>query len=156
MAKRKRSSSYEKKMKEGYGQGIGIDYKPWITIQDVPSLGRVTRLKGYKIPRQFEFLSDLERNYFYLLEYSDLVEDIKEQYPLLPIEETIIIANELGIKHPTDLKSGEPIVMTTDFLVTTKNNKEVKKFARTLKYKYELMDSGNCWDNDLWNHSLVI
>ena len=28
MAKRKRSSSYEKKMKEGYGQGIGIDYKP--------------------------------------------------------------------------------------------------------------------------------
>lgn len=36
MAKRKRSSSYEKKMKEGYGQGIGIDYKPWITIQDVP------------------------------------------------------------------------------------------------------------------------
>lgn len=140
MAKRKRSSSYEKKMKEGYGQGIGIDYKPWITIQDVPSLGRVTRLKGYKIPRQFEFLSDLERNYFYLLEYSDLVEDIQEQYPLLPIEETIIIANELGIKHPTDLKSGEPIVMTTDFLVTTKNNTEVKKFARTLKYKDELMD----------------
>lgn len=27
MAKRKRSSSYEKKMKEGYGQGIGSDYK---------------------------------------------------------------------------------------------------------------------------------
>ncbi|HFU4069872.1 TPA: TnsA endonuclease N-terminal domain-containing protein, partial [Streptococcus suis] len=64
----------------------------------------------------------------------------QEQYPLLPIEETIIIANELGIKHPTDLKSGEPIVMTTDFLVTTRNNTEVKKFARTLKYKNELMD----------------
>ena len=59
---------------------------------------------------------------------------------MLPIEETIIIANELGIKHPTDLKSGELIVMTTDFLVTTKNNTEVKKFARTLKYKDELMD----------------
>lgn len=30
--------------------------------------------------------------------------------------------------------------MTTDFLVTTKNSKEVKKLARTLKYKDELMD----------------
>lgn len=86
------------------GQGIGIDYKPWVTIQDVPSLGRATRLKGTKVPRQFEFFSDLERNYFYLLEYSDLVIDIREQYPLLPIEETLVIAEELGIKHPTDPK----------------------------------------------------
>lgn len=51
------------KLKEGLGQGTGIDYKPWIKIQDVPSLGRSTRLKGIKIPRQYEFLSDLERNY---------------------------------------------------------------------------------------------
>lgn len=73
------------------------------------------------------------------MEYSDLLEYIQEQYPLLPIEETIIIANELGIKHPTDPKSGEPIVMTTDFLVTTKNNTEVKKFARTLKLKMKAL-----------------
>lgn len=57
-------------------QGIGINYKPWITIQNVSSLGRVTCLKGIKIPRQFEYLSDLERNYFYLLEYSNLIADI--------------------------------------------------------------------------------
>lgn len=44
-------------MKEGYGQVIEIDYKPWITIQDVLSLGKVTRLKGHKIPRQFERIS---------------------------------------------------------------------------------------------------
>lgn len=140
MSKRKRSTSYDKKLKEGRGQGVGVDYKPWIIIQDVPSLGRVTRLKGHKIPRQFEFLSDLERNYFYLLEYADLVEDIREQYPLLPVEETLVIANELGIEHPTNPQTGEPIVMTTDFLVTVKDNQKIKHLARTVKYKDELMN----------------
>ncbi|KXY35015.1 heteromeric transposase endonuclease subunit TnsA [Bacillus sp. FSL K6-0067] len=140
MAKRKRSPSIEKKLKDGRGQGLGIDYKPWVTIQDVPSLGRATRLKGVKIPRQFEFLSDLERNFFYLLEYSDLEIDIREQYPLLPIEETIIIADELGIKHPTNPKTGEPIVMTTDFLITVIKNQQLQHLARTLKYKDELMN----------------
>lgn len=43
MAKRKRSSSIERKLKDGLGQGFGIDCKLWITIQDVPSLGRSTR-----------------------------------------------------------------------------------------------------------------
>ncbi len=140
MAKRKRSPSIDKKLKDGRGQGIGIDYKPWVTIQDVPSLGRATRLKGIKVPRQFEFLSDLERNYFYLLEYSHLVIDIREQYPLLPIEETIVIAEELGIKHPTDPKTGELVVMTTDFLVTVNKNSNHQHLARTLKYKDELMN----------------
>ncbi|GLW43838.1 hypothetical protein Bamy01_34830 [Bacillus amyloliquefaciens] len=32
--------------------------------------------------------------YFYLLEYYDLVIDIREQYPLLSVEETIVIADE--------------------------------------------------------------
>ena len=140
MSKRKRSPSTDKKLKDGRGQGIGIDYKPWITIQDVPSLGRVTRLKGVKIPRQFEFLSDLERNYFYLLEYSDFIVDIREQYPLLPIEETIVLADELGIKHPTNPKTGEPVVMTSDFLITVIKNQQHQHLARTLKYKDELMD----------------
>ncbi|MEB6550967.1 TnsA endonuclease N-terminal domain-containing protein [Heyndrickxia sporothermodurans] len=140
MSKRKRSTSTDKKLKEGRGQGIGVDYKPWVTIQDVPSLGRATRLKGIKIPRQFEFLSDLERNYFYLLEYSDLVIDIREQYPLLPIEETIVIADELGIKHPTNPKTGKPVEMTTDFLITVNKDQQHQHLARTLKYKDDLME----------------
>lgn len=132
-------SSTENKIKKGYGEGQGIDYKPWINIQDVPSLGRATRLKGIKIPRQFEFLSDLERNYFYLLEYSDKVIDIREQYPLLPLDDTLLIAKELGLKHPIDPKTKEPIVMTTDFLVTMNNGTANMHVARTLKYKDELM-----------------
>nr|WP_020060790.1 TnsA endonuclease N-terminal domain-containing protein [Bacillus sp. 123MFChir2] len=53
----------------------------------------------------------MERNYFYLTEFSDVVSGIREQIPLLPQE-------ELGIKHPADPKTGDPIVMTTDFLLT--------------------------------------
>ncbi len=34
--------------------------------------------------------------------------DIREQFPLLPLAETIVIAEELGIKHPTIPKTNEP------------------------------------------------
>jgi hypothetical protein len=52
MAKRKRIQNVEKKIKEGYGNGIGTEYKPWIKIQEVPSRGRVTEAKGVNIERQ--------------------------------------------------------------------------------------------------------
>ena len=139
MSKRTRTSKVEKWIKEGRGSGIGAEYKPWLNIQDVSSLGRSTRLKGIKTGRQHEFLSDLERNYFYLTEFSDSVVDIREQYPLLPLEETLVIADELGIKHPADPKTNEPIVMTTDFLLTVNKGEGNVELARTIKMKDELL-----------------
>lgn len=38
MVERKRVMNIEKMLKEGRGQGISSDYKPWIRIQDVPSV----------------------------------------------------------------------------------------------------------------------
>ncbi|MDQ0273337.1 TnsA endonuclease N-terminal domain-containing protein [Cytobacillus purgationiresistens] len=139
MSKRIRTSKIEKWIKGGRGSGIGVDYKPWLNIQDVSSLGRSTRLRGIKTNRQHEFLSDLERNYFYITEYSDFIVDIREQYPLLPLEETIVIADELGIKHPTDPKTNEPVVMTTDFLLTVDKGDGLVELARTIKMKDELL-----------------
>ncbi|MFB6732413.1 hypothetical protein ACFCVW_28725 [Bacillus mobilis] len=55
MPKRNRSLSIKKKLKDDFGQGFGIDYKPWNRIQDVSSLGRSIRLKGIKVPRKYEF-----------------------------------------------------------------------------------------------------
>lgn len=141
MSKRSKKLTYERKLSEGRGVGRGKEYKPWITIQDFPSNGRVSRIKGLKTQRQHEFLSDLERNYFYYLEASINVIDIREQFPLLPLEETLLIAKEIGIKHPIDPQTKEPIVMTTDFLITIKTEEgEVKELARTLKYKDELLE----------------
>ena len=140
MSKRTRTSKVEKWIKEGRGSGIGADYKPWLNIQDVSSLGRSTRLRGIKTNRQHEFLSDLERNHFYITEYSDFVVDIREQFPLLQLEETIVIANELGIKHPTDPQTNEPIVMTTDFLLTVDKGDGLVEVARTIKMKDDLLN----------------
>ncbi|PED06616.1 Tn7-like element transposition protein TnsE [Bacillus pseudomycoides] len=140
MSKRKRTSKIDKWIKEGRGTGSGADYQPWLKIQDVSSLGRSTRLKGIKTARQHEFLSDLERNYFYLTEFSDVILDIREQFPLLPQEETIVIAEELGIKHPADPKTGDPIVMTTDFLLTVDKGQGVFEVAHTIKMKDKLLE----------------
>lgn len=140
MAKRKRHINIDKMIKEGRGQGAESEYKPWIRIQDVPSLGRSTRLKGIKTGRQHEFLSDMETNYFYLLEYTEDVIDIREQFPLLPLEDTILIAKELGIQHPKSPETGEYIVMTTDFLITVIKDNENYNVARTIKAKDDLLD----------------
>ena len=140
MAKRKREKDIEKMIIEGRGSRAGKEYLPWIRIQDVASTGRVTRVKGIKTDRQHELLSDMERNYFYFLEFSDEVVDIREQYPLLPLEDTLAIAMELGITHPKDPKTNEPIVMTTDFLITVEHNGEYFEAARTIKSKDDLLN----------------
>ena len=41
-------AKFERYLKEGRGQGSGKDYKPWITIQDFPSKGRVSRTPGWR------------------------------------------------------------------------------------------------------------
>jgi hypothetical protein len=68
--------------KEGRGQGTGGNYKPWLTIQDVPSRGRAARPTGWKTGRVHHFLSDIETAVFYLLDWEDHVLDIREQFPL--------------------------------------------------------------------------
>lgn len=139
MAKRKREITQEKIerfIKEGRGQGVGAEYLPWLKIQDVPSEGRSTRGVGWTTGRRHELLSDIERDYCYLLDYSDEVSDIREQFPLLPLEETQLIAEKIGIEHPKDPKTKVPIVMSTDFLITCKD----KLFARTVKPYTEMED----------------
>lgn len=143
MAKRNRQftdEKYEKWLKEKRGQGRGKEYKPWLTIQDVPSSGMEIRLKGTKIERQYDFFSNHEKNYYFILEFADHVEDIQEQYPLLFREETIAIAEELGISHPKDPISKDNIVITTDFLITIKENNQLKQLARTVKPSDKLDD----------------
>lgn len=144
MAKRPRgitSTKIAKWIAEGRGQGRGVAYKPWLRIQDVPSHGYVHRIKGWKTERVHHLMSDLERNYFYILEWSSHVIDIREQYPLLPIEDTLSIAEEFNLHHPRDPKTQEPIVMTTDFLITTQVGIGVVEEARTIKPSEKLQEN---------------
>jgi hypothetical protein len=140
VAKRKRvinEQVIERRLKEGRGQGRGADYQPWLHVQDVPSQGLATRIKGWKTGRCHHFLSKLECQYFYILEWSSIVSDIREQYPL-ELSETLAIAERLGIKHPTDPRTRQPVVMTTDFVNTVTRAGKLIDQARSIKYSQDL------------------
>lgn len=106
---------YKKWLKSGRGQGSLENYKPWLQVYNVPSCGRSSRPWSAKIGRVVHCMSDLELSTFLLLEWSDTVIDIKEQFPL-DLTTTLQIAKTLNFRHPS--VRGENIVMTTDFLVS--------------------------------------
>lgn len=120
--------------KAGRGKGTGKDYLPWLRVQDVPSKGLSTRVEGWKTKRIHHFLSQLELLYYYVLEWSRAILDIREQYPLLPLDETISIAQSCGIPHPVHPKTKKPVVFTTDFLLTVSLDGKTVTHARTVKY----------------------
>ena len=132
------SEKIEKLIQEGYGQGEGKDYKPWIQIGDFSSKGRGSRILGHKTGRVHHFFSDLESNYYYNVIWSDSVIDVREQFPLLPLSETEEIAEVLGIAHPKVPGSGISIPMTTDFLITVRNQNGTHLEARFVKYSKDL------------------
>lgn len=136
MAKRSRGftdEKYQKWIKEGRGSGEFENYKPWLTIQNLSSLGTSTRCRSPKTGRMLQLFSNLEKYYAYALEFSTKVIDIREQYPLLCREETLTIADELGIKHPWDSETQTFTVITTDFLVIVREGDKIVKKARTIK-----------------------
>ncbi|MEO2217694.1 TnsA endonuclease N-terminal domain-containing protein [Chromobacterium vaccinii] len=101
----------------------GLDYEQWLTVRDVASQGRKTRAAGHTVPREHHLLSDLETQFFLLSDFAPDVIDIREQFPLLPIERTIQIAQDMGIRHPTNRRTTQRVVMTTDFLLTRQDRK---------------------------------
>lgn len=52
------------------------DYEPWIRIYDFPFRGIVSRVKGRTTGRVHHFMSNLELEYFYLLDWSDKTIDM--------------------------------------------------------------------------------
>lgn len=128
----------DRMLKQGRGQGTREAYKPWLTVRDVPSHGKSYRDLGWKTGRPHHFLSTLEFLYYLTLEWSCVVTDIREQYPLLPIDDTLAIAESFDIKHPVHPKTKEPIVLTTDFSISLQNENGALEHARTVKYAKDL------------------
>ncbi|WP_203247660.1 TnsA endonuclease N-terminal domain-containing protein [Sporosarcina beigongshangi] len=142
MAKRRNSWTEEKiarYIKEGRGKGELSEYIPWLKIQDFSTNGNASRFVGWKTKRQHEFLSNLERDLFLLLEWEPSVIDIREQFPLNR-EETISIAEAKGIKHSINNITDTFIVMTTDFFVTVNQGDHIEYIARTVKPSESLED----------------
>jgi TnsA endonuclease N terminal len=123
----------DSQIKKGRGAGEGDDYQPWLTVRDFPSSGRVHRVWGWKANRIHHLFSDLELKVFLQFLWPRSVKDQREQFPLLPIEETIEIAREMGIRHPTDPRTKHPIVMTTDMVLTVEQGLENSYHPYTVK-----------------------
>ena len=98
----------ERHIANGFGGGAGASYVPWLRVQDVPSRGRSHKIQGVKVERIHHFLSDLERAYFLVCEFSEDVLDIREQYPLLPQESVQAIASSIGLTYPKYPKTTLP------------------------------------------------
>ncbi|MDN8558365.1 TnsA endonuclease N-terminal domain-containing protein [Citrobacter werkmanii] len=126
---------FNRSLKNKYGLGVGSEYKPWLRIQDVASRGIRSQIWGRKTSRVHHLMSSIESQFFYLAEFSDSVIDIREQFPLLPLTLSHKIAVTLGVEHPKIPVSGEPNIMTTDFLLTCR--KEGREFYHAVSVKPE-------------------
>ena len=141
MAKRNSSWSNQKLdayIKEGRGQGELENYKPWTTIHDFSSMGRATRIKGWKTNRIHHLQSDIMLKFFYLLEWEKDVIDIRESFPLIDLYDEIGDNEDLEFNLFRDKQTDEPYVLTTSFLVTINNEGKNKYIARSIKNSYEL------------------
>lgn len=120
MKKRKHISPDDVKrwISQGHGQGVGKLYRPFFHVRDVPSRGRSSMVHGLKTGRVHHYLSDLEFSCHLLAEYAPTVTDIREQFALLPWDETQRIAEGLGIRHPIYPGTKTSIVMTSDLVLS--------------------------------------
>lgn len=124
----------QRRIMEGRGQGEMGAYLPWMDVLHIHGTkGYGHRIKGWKTGRVHQLFSNLERDAFYVFEHSQGILDIREQYPLLPLKETVGIAEAQGLYHPIVPKTRNPAVMTTDFVLTIPQNIRTVLQARTVK-----------------------
>lgn len=124
---------------EGRGRGSGADYKPWLEVASVSSIGRSRRVWSPKTGRTHHLLSDVEHDLFLACEWAQNVIDIREQYPL-PRSVTQTIAQKLRIRHPFYPSTNVPTVMTVDILLTVLVDGEKKFLALNAKRDEEAND----------------
>lgn len=132
---------YVRALKDGYGIGAGEDYRPWIRVNDVSrKKSKAVKIYGIKTNRTHHLLSGIEEYFFYYAELNQLVIDIREQFPLFPLDLVVRIAQEAGITYPFHQKSGDPCVLSTDFLLTLRNNGVISYLAVAIKTAEDLED----------------
>lgn len=125
---------------EGRGNGKGVEYKPWLKVHEIiDSKGRAHRILGWKHQRVYQLMSDNEFYYFLIMQWQDNVIDIREQFPLKPLEMTLDIADRYNITHGPK-NSDNKTVMTTDFVITLKTEQMITEIARTIKPLKEMQN----------------
>ena len=111
----------ERLYKEGRGRGTSAEYRPLLEVHDVPSLGLARRAPGVTTGRVHHLLSNVEYQFFLMLDWATDVDDIREQYPV-DRELTQDMALTLRIKHPCYPGTKVATLMSTDFLVNRRRD----------------------------------
>ncbi len=124
-------------VENGRGQGHGSTYQPWLTVNDASSSGLTSRPTGATTGRTHHLLSKLELHYFLICDFLENVTDIRERFPLSR-GDTLAIADQMQVQHPTYNDRTTPMVMTTDFLLDTRNKGKRTHAARSVIYAKNL------------------
>lgn len=140
MSRRKRESieDYERLIRAGFGSGEGINYKPWLRVRDVPSRGVSAKIRSMTVGRRHETLSGLESNSLILADFNNDVIDIREQFPLFPLDAVCQLASNAGIRYPRAPNSTAPAILTTDLLLTRRTAGDTTYQAISIKPSSEL------------------
>ncbi len=137
-SRRPTSKIIERWIKQGFGQGEGKTYKPLMYVRDVPSEGTSSMVYSHVTGRTHHYLSRLEFYVHLLAEHCRQILDIREQYALLPWDETQAVASKLGIKHPVVPSTPTPTVLTTDLLLSLERTDGTETIAVSVKPSNEL------------------
>ena len=143
---------------DGYGQGHGETYQPFLQVSrghsSPCSYQIVTQLPGLK--RKFHFLSRPEHYFALFLVW--IGAEVREQYPLWPwrhahplcghpqfpqyreVSGLLEIAKSAGIKHGSWVGTNIPYVATTDILATHLVDHTPRLHAFAMKRESQLID----------------
>ncbi len=134
-------------------------YEPALHAVHSRSHGYVYRVPGIKTGRVHHLLSRLEYHAFLFFDFSDH-SNIREQFPL-PLDLTQHLAKQMGIRHPWDWKARRVVEMTTDFVLSDRNDRwiaiDVKpsKNLESKRTKQKLELASHAWATVGVKHVIV-
>lgn len=128
----------ERRILNGFGQGVGISYTPWVQKHDFGSKGTAKELLGVKVARTHHLLSQLEYHAFLIFEKCRWVLDVREQLPLFDRELVVQICRKMRCKIPYYRGTKTVYVLSTDFLLTVQTSSGPILVACAVKPAQEL------------------
>lgn len=128
----------ERRIKSGYGQGRGKDYKPWMYSRDFANHAPSHHVKSQVTGRTHFYFSGIELGAHYVAEYMGNLVDIREQFALLPWDELQYVAGKFGIRYPRFPSTTTPWVLTTDLVLSKIRENKIQIIAVAVKSSDEL------------------
>jgi hypothetical protein len=110
------------------------DYAPFITVQESESQGTLSTIHSLLTGRVHDYLSEGEATLHRVSELCWDVEDIREQYPLLPVDRTVALAKQLGLPHPGTKSDPHPLTIDLLLSVRVRGSDQLRYVARSVKY----------------------